>query len=114
MESRDAQPLTEAAYYILLSLHEPRHGYGIMQFVREMSRERVNLGPGTLYGALKNMTEKGWIEPANAETDGRRKEYVITGLGRETAAAELERLRELVSGGLEIMGRNRDERRRAD
>ncbi|MBR3215326.1 MAG: PadR family transcriptional regulator, partial [Exiguobacterium sp.] len=44
--------LTEAVYYILLSLQVPRHGYGIMQFVQELSNGRVQLAPGTLYGAL--------------------------------------------------------------
>ncbi|WP_235946238.1 PadR family transcriptional regulator [Saccharibacillus alkalitolerans] len=103
MENRDSQPLTEAAYYILLALHEPRHGYGIMQTVREMSRERVNMGPGTLYGALKNMTEKGWIEPFGPESESRKKEYSITDEGRRIAAAELERLQELAAEGVKII-----------
>ena len=51
--------LTEAVYYILLSLFTPLHGYGIMQKVEEMSDGRVKLAAGTLYGALQTMTEKG-------------------------------------------------------
>lgn len=45
-------PLTEAVYYILLALRTPNHGYGIIQDVLEMTDGRVNLGPGTLYGAI--------------------------------------------------------------
>ena len=70
--------LTEAVYYILLSLNEPLHGYGMMQRVREMSRGRLELGAGTLYGALSALTEKGWIEPVSGEEDSRRKAYRIT------------------------------------
>lgn len=42
--------LTEAVYYILLSLCTPLHGYGIMQRVDEMSSGRVKLAAG---GALR-------------------------------------------------------------
>ena len=52
--------LTEAVYYILLSLCSPLHGYGIMQRVEEMSAGRVKLAAGTLYGALNTLKERGW------------------------------------------------------
>ena len=35
--------LTEAFYYILLSLYQPLHGYGIMQKAQEFSGGRVRL-----------------------------------------------------------------------
>jgi len=44
--------LTEAVYYILLSLLTPRHGYGIMQNAELLSAGRVKLAAGTLYGAI--------------------------------------------------------------
>ena len=44
--------LTEAVYYILLALVEPMHGYGIMQQTAALSKGRVRLSAGTLYGAL--------------------------------------------------------------
>ena len=53
--------LTEATYYILLSLYRPRHGYGIMQQTEELSGGRVRLAAGTLYGALNTLCDKGWI-----------------------------------------------------
>ena len=37
-------PMSETAYYILLSLSEPRHGYGIIQHVEEMTNGRIRLG----------------------------------------------------------------------
>lgn len=95
------QPLTEGVYYILLALYEPRHGYGIMQFAEEMSKGRVKLGAGTTYGALKTLQEKGWIETLAGE--GRKKQYVITDLGKTVMANELQRLRELYENGQPII-----------
>jgi DNA-binding PadR family transcriptional regulator len=93
--------LTEAIYYILLALQEPMHGYGIMQKTSAMSRGRLVLSAGTLYGAISNLLEKGWIMPCgeSSETDGRRKMYIITDKGQEILVAELERLEELVQNG---------------
>ena len=50
--------LTEAFYYILLSLYQPLHGYGIMQKAQEFSGGRVRLAAGTLYGALNACWKK--------------------------------------------------------
>lgn len=93
--------LTEAVYYILLSLVEPMHGYGIMQQTAALSRGRLSLSAGTLYGALASLQEKGWIEPLPEE--GRKKEYRLTDRGRTVLEAEIERLSELVENGKEIL-----------
>ena len=65
--------LTEAVYYILLSLMKPMHGYGIMQNVEQISNGRVKLAAGTLYGAINTLLEKGWIVSLPAEKDSRKK-----------------------------------------
>ncbi|WP_150267537.1 PadR family transcriptional regulator [Paenibacillus tepidiphilus] len=96
--------LTEAVYYILLSLHEPMHGYGIMQNVEQLSGGRVILAAGTLYGAISTLVERGWITALPGESSSRKKEYEITASGRSAARAELERLKELVDNGSRIMG----------
>ncbi len=101
--------LTEAVYYILLSLSEPLHGYGIMQKVSSLSEGRVNLAAGTLYGATSTMLEKKWIEPVNIKQNSRKKEYKITPLGREILKEELNRLNQLVKTGNEILGGESDE-----
>ena len=51
--------LTEAVYYILLSLDQPLHGYGIMQNIERISGGRVRLAAGTLYGACLLYTSRG-------------------------------------------------------
>jgi DNA-binding PadR family transcriptional regulator len=95
-------PLTEATFYILISLIEPLHGYGILQKVEEMSSGRVQLGAGTLYGALKNLVEHGMIQEVGKNT-GRRKNYQITPSGKALIEEELIRLAELLENGKKIM-----------
>lgn len=95
--------LTEAVYYILLSLMEPMHGYGIMQNVEQLSKGRVKLAPGTLYGAINTLLERGWISAMPGEKDSRKKEYRITQQGRATLEGELLRLQELLENGRRIM-----------
>ncbi len=96
--------LTEAVLYILLSLYQPLHGYGIMQNVAALSRGRVALGAGTLYGAINTLVDKGWIVPLEENTDSRKKEYVITAVGKAAVETELKRLEELLSNGRRITG----------
>lgn len=50
-------PLTEASFYILISLTTPLHGYGIMKQVETLSQGRLKLAPGTLYGALSTLQQ---------------------------------------------------------
>ena len=91
--------LTEAVYYILLSLLEPRHGYGIIQNIQGFSGGRVRLAAGTLYGALNTLLERGWIDALQPEEESRKKEYIITPEGLAALRAEHRRLRELAENG---------------
>ena len=100
--------LTESTYYILLSLCSPQHGYGIMQQTEELSHGRVRLAPGTLYGALTSMTDKGWIVQLPVEDGRRRKEYRLTESGRSVLKKEIARLKELVRNGETILGGEND------
>jgi len=76
----------------------PRHGYGIMQEVATSTEGAVQLGPGTLYGAIKRMLAAGLIEesprrPAAKDDDERRRCYYrITKVGQRVAEAEAKRL----------------------
>ncbi|MCL1981544.1 MAG: PadR family transcriptional regulator [Clostridiales bacterium] len=98
-ESFERGALTEAVFYILLSLHEPMHGYAMMQNIEKLTDGRVVLGPGTLYGAINALVQKRWIAPIESQQDARKKEYTITETGRLAFAAELSRLRELLDNG---------------
>jgi len=101
-ESPQRGALTEAVFYILLSAYSPIHGYAIMQNIKRLSNGRVNLGAGTLYGAINTLLERGWIENAANGGDARKKEYVITERGKEVVLEEITRLEELIVNGKEI------------
>lgn len=103
-ENKESIALTEAVYYILLSLYDPLHGYGIMQNVSKLSCGRVNLAAGTLYGAINTLLEKRWIRALPGETSSRRKEYEITEDGKAIIENEICRLKELVENGENIRG----------
>ncbi len=96
--------LTEAVYYILLSLIQPMHGYGIMQNVSRLSNGRVNLAPGTLYGAITTLLERSWIKSLPGESNSRKKEYQITNTGITVLRNEVQRLHELLHNGESILG----------
>lgn len=105
-ESTDRGALTEAVYYILLSLINPLHGYGIMNEVKELTNGRVSLGPGTLYGAINTLLEKKWIELVS---EGRKKEYMLTKLGKLVLNDEIKRLEELLHNGKKILEASNEE-----
>lgn len=103
-DNKDNIVLTEAVYYILLSLFKPMHGYGIMQNITELSEGRVNLAAGTLYGAINTLLEKGFIKALECEINSRKKEYQITETGKVAIRNEIERLHELIRNGEKIVG----------
>jgi DNA-binding PadR family transcriptional regulator len=103
-ESNERGALTEGVFYILLSLFTPGHGYWIMQNVKELSKGRVSIGAGTMYGAINSLLEKGWIIPVRGERDSRKKEYQITNEGIKTVRVELFRLEELLENGRNTIG----------
>jgi len=91
-------PLTEALFYILLAVRKPNHGYGIIQEVEELTDGRVVLGAGTLYGAIQSLVKKNWIRIYSVDTESRKKkEYIITEIGRQIFEEEKKRLEELVT-----------------
>lgn len=114
---RKVTPLTEASFYILAALSEPLHGYGIMQKVMELTRGRVQLGPGTLYGALTNLQSMGLIESLDNTGTERKKLYCTTSLGRQVVEYEIDRLEEVVKHGrmlLRMEGKNGSKLRETD
>ncbi|WP_251152604.1 PadR family transcriptional regulator [Cellulosimicrobium sp. Marseille-Q4280] len=94
----DSFRMTEQSYLVLLALvEERRHGYAVIQAVRELSGGHTSLGAGTLYGNLDRLVASGLVEAVGEEVvDGRlRRYYRATGGGRRAARAETVRLAEL-------------------
>jgi DNA-binding PadR family transcriptional regulator len=90
----------------MLSLQKPLHGYGIIQNVGDLSKGRVKLAPGTLYGALNTLVDKGWIDALPENPESRKKEYVITNSGKAVLKEEMDRLSELVDNGRKYLEEN--------
>ena len=101
MDYNENLPLSEAVFFILLSLLPgSKHGYAIMKDVETLSDARVSLSTGTLYGALKRLLDGGWVQRVEDAQDGsarERKVYALTQLGKGILEAETARMKNLVA-----------------
>jgi len=99
--------MTEQAYLVLLALaEEPRHGYAIVQQVRDLSDGDVRLGAGTLYGILDRLVVAALAE-ASGEiiVDGRlRRYYRLTDAGHGALATETARIAALARRAQRVLG----------
>ena len=72
-------PLSESAYYILLSLNEPMHGYGVIQHVAEITKGRITLGAGTIYVSISKFEKDKIIKDRKKQN---KRFYTYRGLDR--------------------------------
>ena len=87
---------TRAEFHVLLALLDgPRHGYGLMQDVEELSSGQLQIGPGTLYTAIKRLRTSGLISECDADAD-RRRCYKLTRKGKNVVEEEARRMSDLV------------------
>ena len=99
---KDLLPVPSAQFHILMALATgDKHGYAIMQEVELFTDGAVTMGPGTLYGAVKQMLGSGLIEESDERPDPelddqRRRYYRMTNLGGRVLDAEVGRLEHLV------------------
>jgi DNA-binding PadR family transcriptional regulator len=92
----------EPAVLVLVSLADhPKHGYAIAADVEKLSGTR--LGPGTLYGAIARLEERGLIEPV--PSDDRRRPYRLTPPGVEALRGHLEMLERVTAAGRQRLAR---------
>jgi len=100
-------PLHRDTFHILVSLADrERHGYAIMQDVRERTSGALRLSPSSLYAAVRRLLEHGLIEelaerPDPEHDDERRRYYQLSKLGRAVAMAEARRLERLLADARE-------------
>ena len=93
----DLGRFSEPAVLILVSLADgPKHGYAMQDDIAGLTGERP--GPGTLYGAIRRLEERGYIEAL--ATQDRRKPYQLTDSGRAALTLELKRMRAVANTGL--------------
>lgn len=85
--------MTDPTLLVLASLADgDKHGYAIMDDIERFAA--VRLGPGTLYGAITRLEERGWIRGLDA--DDRRRPYRITGAGRKYLEEQVSNLGRVV------------------
>ena len=89
--------LTEPVVLVLTSLADgPKHGYALAKDIEDFAGAK--LGPGTLYGALSRLEDRGWIEAL--PSDDRRRPYRITAAGADSLAKHLETAQRVATTGL--------------
>lgn len=89
--------MTDPSLLILASLAEgDKHGYAMLEDIQRFAD--VRLGPGTLYGAITRLEQRGWIEPVDSED--RRRPYRITAAGKRSLQEQLAQLNQVVRTGL--------------
>jgi len=93
-------PLSETAYYILLSLKIPRHGYGIIKYVEELTNGRIVLGSGTIYTTLGKMKKSEFI--AVYQDQERKTIYDLTTKGEKLLELEIERIKKMYKDTLKV------------
>lgn len=99
-------PMTESAFYILLCLKKPNHGYGIVQQTKELTEGEIIISPGTMYGTLSKMEKDGLIQFVKEQET--RKIYVITELGEKVLEKEINRIIRLYANVREVIRNERD------
>ncbi|HLK42174.1 MAG TPA: PadR family transcriptional regulator, partial [Thermoleophilia bacterium] len=86
---------------ILTSLASgPKHGYALAKDIEAFAG--ASLGPGTLYGAITRLEQRGLIEPVG--TEDRRRPYRLTAAGREALTAAVRDLRAIADEGASRLG----------
>ncbi len=99
---KPSSPLPQAALHVLLAIGpNERHGYAIMSEVERITDGAVRMGPGTLYGTIKSLVDRGLIEecgerPDHAHDDQRRRYYRLTAVGRTVVSREIDRLQSMI------------------
>jgi DNA-binding PadR family transcriptional regulator len=83
---------------VLASLADgDKHGYAMMDDIERFAG--VRLGPGTLYGAITRLEQRGWIRPVKSSED-RRQPYTLSAEGRRNLEEQLSDLNQIVRTGL--------------
>ena len=92
----------EPAVLVMVSLAEhPKHGYAIAADVETLSGMRM--GPGTLYGAIARLEDRGLIEPVPSED--RRRPYRLTPSGADALRGHLGMLERVTAAGRQRLAR---------
>lgn len=96
-------PLTEASFYTLLALKESNHGYGVIKKVEELTKNRIKLAPGTLYGIITTFLKYKIIVLDKVEGSKNKKTYKLTQEGISLLQDEVKRIIDMVEHAKEVL-----------
>ena len=95
MPKKAMEILTESMFYVLMAFSKrPMCGIEVADYIERITKERVLLGPATLYTILGKFEKEKWIK--EIEVEGRKRTYCITEIGRLAYEQEVERLQKCV------------------
>lgn len=86
--------LTDAAFYILSSVIEEKHGYLIMKTIEKFTNDEVTIGPASLYTTLKKLLAAELVKLSDKNEN--KKVYKITNKGREMLIKEIKRKKQMI------------------
>ncbi len=90
-------PLPTPSFFVLFALAEgEKHGYRIMQDIRELSGGAVSVGPATLYTTIKRLFDQALIRETSESAEVRRRTYALTPAGKRLLGAEFHRQQQLL------------------
>jgi PadR family transcriptional regulator PadR len=74
------------------------HGYAIVEHLRSVSNEVLQVGESSLYPALQRLLLNGWVkaEWGSSENNRRARFYTLTGSGRKQLRRETDEFDRLV------------------
>jgi DNA-binding PadR family transcriptional regulator len=97
---KDEVAWSDPALLILGSLASgPKHGYAIVQDIEASAG--ISMGPGTLYGALPRLEQRGLVRPLPG--DDRRRPYELTAEGARILRVRLEAMQTFAKRGLSLL-----------
>ena len=97
-EPSDLLPGTLELLILKTLVRGEMHGYGIVQRLRELSDDVLQVGESSLYPALQRLLLKGWVkaEWGASENNRRARYYTLTAAGRKQVAVERDEFDRLI------------------
>jgi|SRR2546422_11090780 len=101
MGTRDASELLPGTLDLLILktlVGGAMHGYGIAQYLRNVSHDVLQVGESSLYPALQRLLLKGWVkgEWGASENNRRARYYTLTTAGRKQLAVERQEFDQMI------------------
>jgi len=97
VDLQEMLPLSPAIFFVLFALADgEKHGYLIMQEIKVLSDDKLQMGPATLYTTIQKLADQALIEEVENDSQVRRRNYRLTRTGKQLLNAEFSRQNEVL------------------